>query len=90
MTIEEFLKKDFPSVDRESILFLLKGNVCQTGIGPYLVVEKTYNNYLLLPGIARSFDKEDLLKYLHYEFGFVPKTIYLLNSIIKEFEEELL
>lgn len=90
MTVEEFLKKDFPSVDRESILFLLKGNVCITGIGPYLVVEKTYNDHLLLPGIARSFDKEDLLKFLDYEYGFVPKTVYLLNSIIKEFEEELL
>lgn len=90
MTVEEFLKKDFPSVGRESILFLFKGNVCTTGMGPYLVVEKTYNNYLLLPGIAQSFYKEDLLKFLQCEYGFNPKTIYLLNSIIKEFEEELL
>lgn len=90
MTVEEFLKKDFPSVDRESILFLFKGKVCATGIGPYLVVEKTYSNYLFLPGISQSFNKEDLLKFLSFQFGFVPKTIYLLNSIIKEFEDELL
>ena len=90
MTIEEFLNKDFPSKDKESILFLLKGNVCAAGIGPYLVVEKTYNNYLLLPGINRSFDKEDALKFLDYEYGFIPKTVYLLNTIIEEFEEELL
>lgn len=90
MTVEEFLKKDFPSVDRESILFLFKGKVCATGIGPYLVVEKTYSNCLFLPGISQSFNKEDLLKFLSFQFGFVPKTIYLLNSIIKEFEDELL
>ena len=89
MTIEEFLNKDFPSKDKESILFLLKGNVCAAGIGPYLVVEKTYNNYLLLPGINRSFDKEDTLKFLDYEYGFIPKTVYLLNTIIEEFKEEL-
>lgn len=89
MTIEEFLNKDFPSKDKESILFLLKGNVCATGIGPYLVVEKTCNNYLLLPGINRSFDKEEALKFLDYEYGFIPKTVYLLNTIIEEFEEEL-
>lgn len=89
MTIEEFLNKDFPSKDEESILFLLKGNVCAAGIGPYLVVEKTYNNYLLLPGINRSFDKEDALKFLYCEYGFIPKTVYLLNTIIEEFEEEL-
>lgn len=89
MTIEEFLNKDFPSKDKESILFLLKGNVCAAGIGPYLVVEKTCNNHLLLPGIDRSFDKEDALKFLYYEYGFIPKTVYLLNTIIEEFEEEL-
>lgn len=89
MTIEEFLNKDFPSKDKESILFLLKGNVCAVGIGPYLVVEKTCNNYLLLPGIDRSFDKEEALKFLDYEYGFIPKTVYLLNTIIEEFEEEL-
>lgn len=89
MTIEEFLNKDFPSKDKESILFLLKGNVCAAGIGPYLVVEKTYNNCLLLPGINRSFDKEDALKFLDYEYGFIPKTVYLLNTIIEEFKEEL-
>ncbi len=90
MTVEEFLKKDFPSVGRESILFLFKGRVCATGIGPYLVVEKTYSNCLFLPGIAQNFDKEGLLKFLNYQYGFIPKTIYLLNSIIKEFEDELL
>lgn len=89
MTIEEFLNKDFPSKDKESILFLLKGNVCAAGIGPYLVVEKTRNNYLLLPGINRSFDKKEALKFLDYEYGFIPKTVYLLNTIIEEFEEEL-
>lgn len=89
MTIEEFLNKDFPSKDKESILFLLKGNVCAARIGPYLVVEKTYNNYLLLLGINRSFDKEDTLKFLDYKYGFIPKTVYLLNTIIEEFEEEL-
>lgn len=89
MTVEEFLNKDFPSKDKESILFLLKGNVCAAGIGPYLVVEKTCNNYLLLPGIDRSFDKEEALKFLDYEYGFIPKTVYLLNTIIEEFEEEL-
>lgn len=89
MTIEEFLNKDFPSKDEESILFILKGKAV-AGIGPYLVVEKTYNNYLLLPGINRSFDKEDALKFLDYEYGFIPKTVYLLNTIIEEFEEELL
>ncbi len=88
MTIEEFLNKDFPSKDKESILFILKGKAV-TGMGPYLVIEKTYNNYLLLPGMNRSFDKEDALKFLDYEYGFIPKTVYLLNTIIEEFEEEL-
>ena len=89
MTIEEFLNRDFPSKDKESILFLLKGNVRPAEIGPYLVVEKTCNNHLLLPGIDRSFDKEEALKFLDYEYGFIPKTVYLLNTIIEEFEEEL-
>lgn len=88
MTVEEFLNKDFPSKDKESILFILKGKAVR-GMGPYLVIEKTYNNYLLLPGIGRSFDKEEALKFLDYEYGFVPKTVYLLNTIIEEFEEEL-
>lgn len=90
MTIEEFLKKNFPSKDKESILFLLKGNVCKAGMGPYLVVEKTYHNNFFFPGRSDSFDKKGLLALLDHEYGFVPKTVYLLNSIIKEFEEELL
>jgi hypothetical protein len=89
MTVEEFLNKDFPSKDKESISFIFKGKPAN-GMGPYLVVEKTYNNNFMFPGRAEFYNKKDLLSHLYYEFGFVPKTVYLLNSIIKEFEEELL
>lgn len=88
MTIEEFLNKDFPSKDEESILFILKGKAV-TGMGPYLVVEKTCYDNFFLPGRANSFDKKGLLTSLYYEYGFIPKTVYLLTTIIEEFEEEL-
>ena len=88
MTIEEFLNKDFPSKDKESILFILKGKAV-AGMGPYLVVEKTYYDNYLFPGRTNSYDKKSLLTHLYYEYGFIPKTVYLLNTIIEEFEEEL-
>jgi len=88
MTVEEFLNKDFPSKDKESILFILKGKAV-TGMGPYLVIEKTYHDNFFYPGRSDCFNKKDLLTHLYHEYCFVPKTVYLLNTIIEEFEEEL-
>lgn len=88
MTVEEFKKRSFHRKDRESLLFIFKGNIT-TGIGPLLVVEETYSGNFLVPGEATCYTKEDCLKMLLIKFGFEVKTVYLLNSILKEFEEEL-
>lgn len=88
MTVKEFLNKDYPRKGRESLLFILKGDTGY-GIGPLLVVEETYSRNFLVPGEAAVYKKEELIKMLLEKFSFKVDTVYLLNSILKEFEEEL-
>jgi hypothetical protein len=88
MTVKEFLEKDYPRKGRESLLFILKGDAGY-GIGPLLVVEETYSRNFLVPGEAAAYKKEELIKMLLKKFSFKVDTVYLLNSILEEFEEEM-